>query len=592
LFDIWVYFAILYYVFKEKGGKMKKRLLFLFFILLTLIFAQEKELFYNSNVAIPCPIFKPEIVPLPPAENDNPDYDTLAYDDNIRATAWAWNARGNGWGMKFISPAPSIRLYGALVMLWDTTWPVPGGRRFLVRVLKDDGPNGSPGTLIYQSDTILGIRGAWNFVAIDTPIVNSNFYIFYIQADSYPICPGLCIDGASNTQDNILWQYLNGSYSFDKRRGEWFIRAVISWTPQDSNLMTTVFGSMPFDTVPRINFTIRATVKNIGSQTIPSGVPVKLRIVGPQGYVYEDIDQTTTTNLARRQSQTITFTPAWRIPDTSGTYQIIVWHELSGDQYRFNDTIKRSLGVASWITYADWNNPYWVTWAGPQRATRFNPADFRLTYPFAITRLKHQFYWHQQAPWPDSIFQFKIYGDDGQTLLYESDTIRAVSYPGVIEHPVEPPVTITSGTFYVAVAPRSYSGHPSTLADNQPDGKSFYGTPGNWQPWTNGEFFNAVSVRLISFVEEINNYPVNFDVKEIINPKRELRISWQIPKGEWVKIKLYDVSGKIIRYFYKKAENTSQRGLITIDEKSLSKGIYILHFETKSYNKTKKLIIL
>ena len=144
----------------------------------------------------------------------------------------------------------------------------------------------------------------------------------------------------------------------------------------------------------------------------------------------------------------------------------------------------------------------------------------------------------------------------------------------------------------MAVVPRSYSGHPSSLADNQPDGKSFYGVPGSWQPWNNGEFFNAVSVRLISSVEEIDNYPVNFDVKESTNPKRELRISWQIPKGEWVKIKLYDVSGKVIRYFYKKAENTSQRGLITIDNKSLSKGVYILHFETQRYNKTKKLIIL
>ncbi|MCS7250032.1 MAG: T9SS type A sorting domain-containing protein [candidate division WOR-3 bacterium] len=569
---------------------MKKYLL-ISFLFLSLIFASERELSYIENFAIPCPIPQPEIIPLPPADENSPDLDTLMYDENIRFNAWAWNTRGNGWGMKFISPAPNIRLKGALVMLWDTTWPVPGGRRFLIRVLKDDGPNGAPGTLIYQSDTILGTRGAWNFVLIDTPIVNSNFYIFYIQPDSYPLCPGLCIDGNSNAPDNVLWQFLAGSYSVDKRRGEWMMRAVIDWTPQNNNLMTTVFGAMPFDTIPRISFTLRATVRNIGTQTISSGVPVKLRIVGPQGYVYEDIDQTTTTNLARRQSQTITFTPAWRIPDTSGTYQIIVWHEFGNDEYRFNDTIRRSLGIASWITYANWNNPAYLTWAGPQRATRFNPADFRLTYPFQITRIRHQFYWHQQYPWPDSIFRFRIYADDGQTLLYESDTIRAVSYPLSIEHAVEPPVTINSGTFYIAVMPRSYSGHPSTLADNQPLGKSFYGSPGSWMSWTYGEYFNAVSVRQLTAVEEIDNYSVEFDVKEITNPKKEIKIKWQIPKGMWVKVTLNDVAGRVIRYFYKNAENTSQKGVISLDSKTLSKGVYLIHFETPSYKKTKKIVL-
>lgn len=568
-----------------------KRYFLISFIFLALVFASERDISYLEDFAIPCPYFKPEILSLPSVDNESPDYDTLVYDDNIRFTAWVWHRGGNGWGMKFISPAPSIRLFGALVMLWDTTWPVPGSGRFKVRVLKDDGPHGAPGTLIYESGIISGVRGAWNFVRIDTPIVNTNFYIFYIQPDSFPLCPGLCIDGVSNAPDKILWQYTAGSYSVDKRRGEWFIRAVIDWTPQDSNLKTTVFGIMPFDTVPRIGLTLRATVRNIGRQTVPTGVPVKLRIVGPYGYIYEDIDQATTVSLARRHSQTITFTPAWRIPDTSGTYQIIVWHEFANDAYRFNDTIRRSLGVAAWITYADWARPRYLTWAGPQRATRFYPADFRLTYPFEITRVKHQFYWHSAHPWPDSIFRFRIYGDDGEILLYESDTIRAFSYPLVIEHPVEPPVRINSGTFYVAVVPRSWTGHPSTLADSIHRGKSFRGAPGYWQPWTPGEFFTAASVRLLVGIEETDNYPIEFDVKEITNPKREIRINWQIPKGMWMKIRLYDVSGKIIRHFYKDAKESPQRGVITIDNKSLPRGIYILHFETPGYQERKKLIL-
>jgi hypothetical protein len=156
--------------------------------------------------------------------------DTFRYDDNMPASAWAWNQGGNGWGVKFISPAPSFTLKGALIHFYSG-WPVPGGTRAMVRVYADDGPGGAPGTEIWHSDTLNITRGQWNYVSIEEPVVGSNYYIFYVQVDSYPICPGLSIDVANNAPSHRMWSYLNGTFSEDARRGEWLIRSVVEWDP-------------------------------------------------------------------------------------------------------------------------------------------------------------------------------------------------------------------------------------------------------------------------------------------------------------------------------------------------------------------------
>lgn len=54
---------------------------------------------------------------------------------------------------------------------------------------------------------------------------------------------------------------------------------------------------------------IKATVQNQAVDTLPAGVPIKLRIDGPAGYVYADSDQTTLTNIPPGGTEQITFSP-------------------------------------------------------------------------------------------------------------------------------------------------------------------------------------------------------------------------------------------------------------------------------------------
>jgi hypothetical protein len=286
----------------------------------------------------------------------------------------------------------------------------------------------------------------------------SNFYIFYKQVGANPNCPGLSIDAYNNAPSHREWQMDSaGDFSEDNTNGDWLIRAVLDWTPQDTNASVVWFGTnMPTDTVPNINLGIRAWVKNMGSAALPVGTPVRLSISGPSSYVYNDTAATVSA-LNHGATSMVNFTPAWHIPNVPGDYHIKVWTEAAGEMWPADDTVSYDLNCMKWIQYHTDANLHWLTWAAPERAVKFNPADFGLSYPFGISRVKADFYLHDTIPWPDTSFTFKIYGGDGQTLLYESDTLEALpGTPGLYRAcDLDSMLVIPSGTFYVAVAPVS-----------------------------------------------------------------------------------------------------------------------------------------
>ena len=332
----------------------------------------------------------------------------------------------------------------------------------------------------------------------------SNFYIFYKQVGDNPNCPGLSIDAHNNASSHRKWAMDSlGNFSEDTTNGDWLIRAVLDWTPQDTNASAVWFAkNMPKDTVPNINFSIWATIKNMGNDTLPIGTPVRLSISGPGSYAYGDT-VTTTAKLKHRATAQMIFSPTWHIPNVPGEYNIKVWTEAAGEKWPADDTIAYDLDCQHWIQYHVDANMHWLTWAAPQRAVKFNPADFGLSYPFGISRLKADFYMVDTLPWPDSSFTFKIYGNDGQTLLYQSETLEATpGKPGPYRFfDLESTLVISSGSFYVAVAPVSSTGNPASCADSSLVGDhSYWDAPGSWILWTpgtglHGDFFISAAVQ-------------------------------------------------------------------------------------------------
>jgi hypothetical protein len=166
-----------------------------------------------------------------------------------------------------------------------------------------------------------------------------------------------------------------------------------------------------------------------------------------------------------------------------------------------------------WITYANSRVFTGGIWTGPERAVRFS-ARSEFGYPLHIAKVSAVFYLWDRWPWPDSSFRFKIYGGNGQTLLYESPVLEAV--PGYLDgpavvHELSKPILVDSGEFYVSVAPIDTGGLPASLSVARPSvqdtpsaiprsaradlvKRSYTGSPGYWTPYVHGEF--AISVLL------------------------------------------------------------------------------------------------
>ena len=570
-----------------------------------LALASSEQWFGRSPaMAPPVPNPQPGVFPFSPTPFLDAA-DTLKYDDNAPYSAWRGFNPGDGFGVKFISPGDNVTLAGALIHYWTPDWPTPGDSWAKVKVFADDGIGGAPGTQLFTSDSLKITRGAWNYIPINTSVVASNFYIFHEQVGSDSFVPGLSIDQFNNAPSGREWEmHAGGGFAEESRRGDWLIRAVLDWTPQDTNASAVWFSSMPTDTVPNVNLTVRAVIKNMGSATLPVGLPVRLSISGPGSYTFNDT-MATTAALAHGATRQINFTPAWHIPDVAGNYNIKVWTEAAGEDWPADDTMSWDLSCAKWLQYVDENSLTWISPAGPDKATQFNPANFSLQYPVGLTRVRAEFYSHPQLPWTDSSFQFLVYGDDGATLLYESETLEATAgMPGApTAYTFAPTLVIQSGSFYVAVHSITENGRPTLYADNVlSGGHSYYGSANNgWTPSTeypggaSGEWF-------ISFAGE-GNYGVeeggfepgirspNLQITNFPNPVGDqVTLKWQVPNSMPISVNLYDATGRMVRNLYA-ANDKARVGTLTMDTRSLAAGIYLARLETANGSATRKLVI-
>jgi len=163
-----------------------------------------------------------------------------------------------------------------------------------------------------------------------------------------------------------------------------------------------------------------------------------------------------------------------------------------------------------WITYANVQAAGWLNWQKPERAVRFS-ARTGFGYPLRIVKVSAVFQVWKEHLWPDSSFRFKIYGGDGQTLLYQSPVLEAIpGEPGpTVVHELSSPIRVDSGEFYVSVAPIDTGGVPASLVWSKysscqvPPGvpedtsakRSYTGSPGHWSPLTDGELAMSVLVR-------------------------------------------------------------------------------------------------
>jgi hypothetical protein len=137
----------------------------------------------------------------------------------------------------------------------------------------------------------------------------------------------------------------------------------------------------------------------------------------------------------------------------------------------------------------------WFSFQGPQRAMKLNPVDFGLQLPVQVESLKTWWY-SGMGSREDSVYTFRIYGGDGSTVLWQSESLTAPASNWVY-YGLAQPVTVDTGSFYIATTHRLVNpwAHPYVNVDTGPTNHSYYGSPGNWTLDNVGEFCFFAFVR-------------------------------------------------------------------------------------------------
>jgi len=261
---------------------------------------------------------------------------------------------------------------------WDTVY------------VHDAGTSSAPGARLASIAYSTSGTG-WKTVTLPTPLVRTSGVDFWAVVSSHTDSFTLGSDNLTPTPSREYWS--NDNATWTAWQYNFCIRAMIASAPASSDMGATAVTCVTSPQRPNQWITIGATVKNYGTAPVSAGVPVKMAIVYPSGSVgYTDVDQVTATTLAPNGTEQITFSPNWRIPATAGNYVIKVFTDMSGEGNRGNDTARYTLEVSNWLTYADWNNGYWITWDTPMRGTLVFAEDFGVSYPLTVESLKHEFF--------------------------------------------------------------------------------------------------------------------------------------------------------------------------------------------------------
>ncbi|WP_432360921.1 S8 family serine peptidase [Sporosarcina sp. UB5] len=158
----------------------------------------------------------------------------IGYDDGTAENARAFYDAGNGWAVKMSLPEGNETgiVTDGVFRFWDTEWPVPGGTAFAVEVWDATGADGAPGQRIAGPfDAQAKRNGEWTVVDLTEHniVVNSDFYMVYIQTQPNPYAPGLATD-ENGTNAKRSYQFVSGSWSpAPASEGNYMIRARVSF---------------------------------------------------------------------------------------------------------------------------------------------------------------------------------------------------------------------------------------------------------------------------------------------------------------------------------------------------------------------------
>ncbi|MGB7055329.1 MAG: hypothetical protein WBE28_08420 [bacterium] len=101
----------------------------------------------------------------------------LQYDGGIAHTGFAWNGDNSGYGARFVPPVYPTKINTARFNVNSLGTAVP---TVTVQILDDDGPGGTPGTVLYQTTQIVSVAPAWYDISTAAQNIVINDGAFFI----------------------------------------------------------------------------------------------------------------------------------------------------------------------------------------------------------------------------------------------------------------------------------------------------------------------------------------------------------------------------------------------------------------------------
>jgi len=161
-----------------------------------------------------------------------------------------------------------------------------------------------------------------------------------------------------------------------------------------------------------------------------------------------------------------------------------------------------------------------------------------------------------------------------------------------------PNITIDSLGFFVTVIQLSENGPGMGLDTNKPVSREFYEYTGTWAPNRDKELEDPyirafITMPNVNLKEKAGNlvYGGLMSISGTTIKGNVLKITYAVPYVSDVKIKLYDISGRLVKNMISRKV---QKGIHSakIDVSSLVSGVYILRFEAGKFKQVRKIVIM
>jgi len=278
------------------------------------------------------------------AIDQDPGHFYLKWDDGTRFEKNGYPSLDQGWGVKFC-PGTEQRWWKIDQIQVTLCPPPPGddGYKEEVRIYLPDGPDHSPGTLIWRKEYDVRIGEWWHYIDVDDVDlwVEGCFYAFSVTTSGYQSLYQW-FDPTDDAPTGSQWYYNGSTFSpyVDATCGDVEIRAIVETHNVAAGNIVVPTGALNFGAT----FTPSATVLNY--EPFPeTDVPVRLWIVSADDPSLVVYDQWTTTDFPANSTPFVVTFPGDIANYGIGNYIVYVQTYLPHDWDNSNDQASADLEI-------------------------------------------------------------------------------------------------------------------------------------------------------------------------------------------------------------------------------------------------------